>query len=598
MEGVPRGIWLVGIQAAAKAKASRKAVKYGTEEKRKTVKVATEGPSQSTGLPRPCASDRVDTIDRAVFIKRFWLKISHVCNNNCLFCLDAERLPSRCFEPTALLATTILEAHNSGHERLILSGGEPTIHPQFVDIVRYAFKVGFPQIQTITNGRMLSYPSFAESVVRAGLSEATFSVHGHTPELHDRLTGVEGSFDQAVRGIRNVQDIGGCIVNADIVVNKQNYAHIADIIAFFSSLGVYEYDLLHVIPFGRAFPNRRRLFFGMEEAYEDIQRALAFSRRQRTPYHIWTNRFPHGYLENYEELIQDPHKLHDEVRGRRDQFDRVLQGHRMRCYPDRCQTCFLNAFCGKLSFYLDVMAGRQTPHRVSASSLDGEICEFMERACRFDTLRLPLTQATDRLLKGSLAAHGKLRQIELTCEKPEDVSGTDMCMSGSTRVLCEIGEASEAMFEPTFWSSGVQCVIIPLGKRNSEFILAHAADIRNIQDRLEFRIPTFGRLSEARAQSSLLGQVLRQFTGSVYHGCAPCLAPSGLAPCDRRVNLDLLFSPGRLDIEELLADFILNDYYIHRRTCSGCAHWGRCPGMHINFIRLFGFKTLTPVCRE
>ena len=53
-----------------------------------------------------------------------------------------------------------------------------------------------------------------------------------------------------------------------------------------------------------------------------ITRALEFSKRPDI--HIWMNRFPPQHLEGYEHLIQDPYKLNDEVRGRREEYARLL----------------------------------------------------------------------------------------------------------------------------------------------------------------------------------------------------------------------------------------------------------------------------------
>ena len=62
---------------------------------------------------------------------------------------------------------------------------------------------------------------------------------------------------------------------------------------------------------------------------------------------IWTNRFPVSFLEGMEDLIQDPHKMLDEVNGRRFQIRRYLDlGEPLDCRePDRCRHCFIEPFC-------------------------------------------------------------------------------------------------------------------------------------------------------------------------------------------------------------------------------------------------------------
>ena len=551
-------------------------------------------------LVETCSAERVRTIEHAVFVKRFWMKICHVCNNNCLFCLDGERVASKRFEPLEALETQMKEAAESSYERLVISGGEPTIHPHFVQIVEAAGRFGFSQIQVITNGRMLSYSRFARAAVDAGLSEVTFSVHGHTPDLHDLLTGVKGSFAQTIRGVQNIQSMGKCVVNADIVVNKQNHRHIADIIDSFSSLGVYEFDLLHVVPFGHAFHNKGSMFFDISEAYGDLQRAFSFSRRQDATFHIWTNRFPPAYLENYEELIQDPHKLYDEVRGRIDELEDVFRGKQMRCYSERCSLCFMNAFCRKLSFYANVIRGRETPDEVETAELDDAFCDFIASVGSVKTVRVPFSEATKRTLETNDAIQEKMLRVELLCGGVDNVCRMDGCRSETATVAYEVEEMSEAVLEAPFWRRPSARLIIPVNSHNASFILSHVKRLSVFQEWLEFRIPSFAQLSVAKRHYSKLGDVLGQFNSTTYsyHNCAPCLAGGGIFDPRRRVILEPMVDPGNVDVKRLLDDFIVHDYFVQRRTCNVCVHRDRCRGMHINFIRVFGFRALTPILRE
>ena len=96
---------------------------------------------------------------------------------------------------------------------------------------------------------------------------------------------------------------------------RQRHASCPRCCALFYGMGVKEFDLLQVVPFGRAFTDGRdTLFYDLAEMRPFIQEALAFSKRPDV--HIWMNRFPPQHLEGYEHLIQDPYKLNDEVRGR------------------------------------------------------------------------------------------------------------------------------------------------------------------------------------------------------------------------------------------------------------------------------------------
>ena len=142
-------------------------------------------------------------------------------------------------------------------EKVIISGGEASLHPKFFDFIRYAKDIGYDRVQTVTNGYRFADRKFYLDSMRAGLGEITFSLHGHNAELHNRLTQTPEGFERLVKGmVRAIRDPYGPIVNIDVVINKQNVGVIDKIIELAASLGVTRFDLLHVIPQSNAFTYR------------------------------------------------------------------------------------------------------------------------------------------------------------------------------------------------------------------------------------------------------------------------------------------------------------------------------------------------------
>lgn len=279
--------------------------------------------------------------------KRHWVRLTRACNNHCIFCLDKEAQDGTYFSLEEI-TVDLNKGRKSGIKRVVLSGGEPAIHPQFLDIVRIARKSGYEHIQVITNGRMFAYPEFLRQAVKNGLLEITFSMHGHTSKLHDRQTQIPGSFRQSLTGLINALKIKNLIISVDVVINKINVKHLADILKFFINLGVYEFDLLQIIPFGRAWDNRDKVFYNLDKYHTHLKQAFQLSKNPNL--HIWTNRFPPKYLEGFEDLIQHPVKLYDEIGGRRDMFDEFLNnGKKLDCRGERCSYCFLENLCRDLA---------------------------------------------------------------------------------------------------------------------------------------------------------------------------------------------------------------------------------------------------------
>ena len=278
--------------------------------------------------------------------KRKWVRLTRACNNRCLFCLDADSMNGT-MAPLSEIEAELRAGLRSGCRRAVLSGGEPAIHPGFFSAIALAKRLGYAHIQAISNGRMFCYDDFLSKAVAAGLTEITFSVHGANPAQHDRLVGSKGAFAQTMRGVRNSMKIPGLIVSSDIVVNGLNVDSLYDIVQMLFRQGVWEYDLLQITPFGRAWKNWELLSYNFSEKKEVFNKVFSFGSVPGV--HMWTNRFEPSLLEGYERLIQHPSKLLDEISGRKGMFsDFLLRGVRPPCLGERCRFCVLSGFCADL----------------------------------------------------------------------------------------------------------------------------------------------------------------------------------------------------------------------------------------------------------
>jgi hypothetical protein len=117
---------------------------------------------------------------------------------------------------------------------LYLSGGEPTLHPQFVDVLQY-INNHFPnlRIMLLTNGRTLCYDSLPQMLSTINNLSLAISLHGPSAEIHDKITGVPGSFEQACRGIENIlrYQKPDREIEIRVVISKINYKKCGEILS-------------------------------------------------------------------------------------------------------------------------------------------------------------------------------------------------------------------------------------------------------------------------------------------------------------------------------------------------------------------------------
>ena len=288
------------------------------------------------------------TKEDAAHQKRNWVRLTFDCNDHCVFCLDAHT-HNGTHRSREEVKAQIIDGRRKGAERLILSGGEPTIHPDYVQFIKLGRMAGYKKIQTVTNGRLFAYKEFLTRCIDAGLGEITFSIHGVNARIHDALVGTKGAFEQEIVGLQNALDDGRVIINIDVCVNRGNVKTLPDPLEKFTGMGVYEYDLLHVIPFGNAYTEgKETLFYDLEKMRPYLLKAFEYSKRPNM--HIWLNRFPVPHLEGYENLIQDPYKLNDEVRGRKEEYELLIDhGVPLDCrHPHRCSHCYMEPICDTL----------------------------------------------------------------------------------------------------------------------------------------------------------------------------------------------------------------------------------------------------------
>jgi SynChlorMet cassette radical SAM/SPASM protein ScmF len=106
-----------------------------------------------------------------------------------------------------LFALAIEEGLPLGLRDVKLTGGEPLLHPDFVRIVDFLREKELG-LTIETNGTLLTDSLAHYLREKSTLGFISVSLDGACAETHDSLRGVKGSFEQALRGIRYLVDVG------------------------------------------------------------------------------------------------------------------------------------------------------------------------------------------------------------------------------------------------------------------------------------------------------------------------------------------------------------------------------------------------------
>ena len=182
-----------------------------------------------------------------------FLILDDLCNQNCIFCL---RPKNKTKKLTTKEAKNKIKFLSINHSILWLTGGEPTMRKDFIDLVSFSKKCNF-RVALQTNAVKLSDQKYVKELKKCGLDIILVSLHSNYEEVSDYLTQVPGSFKKTMKGIENSIKCG-IETRISIVINSKNFKHLYKIAEFvhrnFPSIRYFAVCL--TIPEGNAWKNK------------------------------------------------------------------------------------------------------------------------------------------------------------------------------------------------------------------------------------------------------------------------------------------------------------------------------------------------------
>jgi radical SAM protein with 4Fe4S-binding SPASM domain len=169
------------------------------------------------------------------------IELSFRCNHNCVHCYVSH--PPEGKELTYQEICDILDVVVSeGCLFLLITGGEPLIRSDFLDIYKYAKKKGLI-ITLFTNGTLIT-DEIADYFKEWPPDKVEITIHGITKETYEKVTGVKGSFDKCMRGIHLLLE-RKIPLNLKTVVMTVNKHEIGKIKKYVEELGLdFRFDAM------------------------------------------------------------------------------------------------------------------------------------------------------------------------------------------------------------------------------------------------------------------------------------------------------------------------------------------------------------------
>ncbi|MDR0751708.1 MAG: radical SAM protein [Christensenellaceae bacterium] len=179
-------------------------------------------------------------------LKELDLHITNRCTSSCLYCcFESNRLKLNEFSYSQI-CKILKEANGLGCTDVHITGGEPLIREDILDIVAFANSLDF-HIRMQTNGSLLS-KKMAIALYDAGLKSIMISLDSFNQETHEKMRG-QGTFLSTLLAIRIALE-AKLNVRINSVLTKVNKSEIFDTIEFVRKLGIKNYSAFYFSPIG------------------------------------------------------------------------------------------------------------------------------------------------------------------------------------------------------------------------------------------------------------------------------------------------------------------------------------------------------------
>ncbi|MBL8625235.1 MAG: radical SAM protein [Myxococcales bacterium] len=276
-----------------------------------------------------------------------YIQVVRHCNHFCGFCSN----PATPYvHDLASMQPLVDDFVRRGYFGVILTGGEPTLHPDLPAIARYATDAGL-HVRIITNGTRLADPAYARALAAAGVRLAHVSIYSVRPAVEARLRGHDGTLATALAALDSAH-AAGLEVNVNCVINRHNADHLDVNVRYLTR---HHPQVRHFVwnnldpSMGRAEVNQAQFTPRLADFELSLERALRHLHKSGRTFRV--EKVPLCYLGSFGWASTETRKI---VKGEErivhflDAKQTVRQTDWGHIYADGCAACTLREICGGL----------------------------------------------------------------------------------------------------------------------------------------------------------------------------------------------------------------------------------------------------------
>jgi len=185
-------------------------------------------------------------------LNRLVIKPTLRCNANCFGCTSRRELHRSLKKERQLSLeqwkTILQEAASLGLKYLHISGGEPTLYPQLMDLIKEGKRLDL-RVRINSNGSRITR-KLATELLEAGLDEICISIYSHDPQIHNKSCGNKNLWQQAVEAVRIFSELKdrypGFFLTTMSIILRENYRSLDELVEFHHRLGSQQIGLSYL----------------------------------------------------------------------------------------------------------------------------------------------------------------------------------------------------------------------------------------------------------------------------------------------------------------------------------------------------------------
>jgi MoaA/NifB/PqqE/SkfB family radical SAM enzyme len=167
-------------------------------------------------------------------------------------------------------------------DRVVINGGEPTIHPDFLQILKAAKKRNC-FIDLYTNGIKLADREFTRQIVENAPMLVRIPVFGATAAKHDQLTAHKGSFDKIMKAFEILKNYDlsrdDLFIEVKLLLSKPTVKENLEIVQLFENRfpGLFYFSLNPLITSEKVLKNKDFLIRPLSQLITESEPVIQYT---------------------------------------------------------------------------------------------------------------------------------------------------------------------------------------------------------------------------------------------------------------------------------------------------------------------------------